>query len=616
MMELMVKGTLVAKNQDDNLVNLTSILRIAGLGDSETARLVKEDASLAERTIIDDGKYRGLWVKADAGARVARKLEIYDLVKPLFEDSLNTKTLARSFLAVTEPDTESSEAKRRKEETQENGKKKVEYEVPAASIAQFLPPLSTDIANYDQIKEACSQVLLSDTDSEAQCKALASLGHLEVPVDLHGNSILHWATLLPNLPLISQLVASGADPRRGNTAGETALIKAVSHINFYDSLSFLKLLDVLHPAIPILDARNRTILHHIVLLAGAEGRSDAAKYYLSCLVEWIIKQGPRVGITLQWFMQNLVNLQDLNGDTALNMVARIGNKAIAQQLLDVGADASLANKAGLSPEDFKLSGLKPKLQTSEPRNTKYIKESLANDGKLTGNETPVKLALESRKIMEEMQQTVADLSKFFESELKEKQTEIGQLHKELRTATAKLALARSHLETLKSSESRLNELRQKTANVTRCIEEEDAKFATICPDVPVEMGPFDPDQPFRSVELYEFVREKMEKGEPVVAQEILESRPELVAKLPPTYLLKARIRAYKENEEYLAGLARNLDEKSLALENKFRHVVSLCTGVEEAKVDDLLEGLVQAVESDPDEVDLGCVAGFLGKVAD
>ena len=56
------------------------------------------------------------------------------------------------------------------------------------------------------------------------------------------------------------------------------------------------------------------------------------------------------------FMSEIVNAQDKSGDTALNIAARIGNRSIISQLLEVGADPSIANKAGLRPVDFGVGG--------------------------------------------------------------------------------------------------------------------------------------------------------------------------------------------------------------------------------------------------------------------
>jgi regulatory protein SWI6 len=78
---------------------------------------------------------------------------------------------------------------------------------------------------------------------------------------------------------------------------------------------------------------------------------------------------------------------------------------------------------------------------------------------------------------------------------------------------------------------------------------------------------------------------------------------EYVRSLPSAAVLKARLKGYRANEGVLKDKAVKLHDRSTDLEEKFRRVVALCTGVKEDKVDSLLEGLVQAVESDPGEVD-------------
>lgn len=48
----------------------------------------------------------------------------------------------------------------------------------------------------------------------------------------------------------------------------------------------------------------------------------------------------------------MVDVQDVHGDTALNVAARVGNKRLVGLLVDAGADKARANKLGLKPADF------------------------------------------------------------------------------------------------------------------------------------------------------------------------------------------------------------------------------------------------------------------------
>ena len=82
----------------------------------------------------------------------------------------------------------------------------------------------------------------------------------------------------------------------------------------------------------------------------------------------------------------------------------------------------------------------------------------------------------------------------------------------------------------------------------------------------------------------------------------------------PVHLLRARVIAYKSNMVNLKVLATALKERSTKLEEKCRRVVALCTGVEEHRVDSLLEGLVTAVESDGHVEDISLLEGFVQAV--
>ena len=88
-----------------------------------------------------------------------------------------------------------------------------------------------------------------------------------------------------------------------------------------------------------------------------------------------------------------------------------------------------------------------------------------------------------------------------------------------------------------------------------------------------------------------------------------------IARLPSMATLKQRLEVYIQNNQSLAERRRLLKEKDGQLEVMYRKVVSLCTKVDEDRVDSVLEGLVQALDSDPlDGVEVGRVREFLRKV--
>ena len=189
---------------------------------------------------------------------------------------------------------------------------------------------------------------------------------LDMPIDNSANTALHWAATLARLPLLKTLIARGASIFRVNRVGETALIRACVVTNNLDNGSFPDLLELLGPTIEILDSRGRTVLHHIAITSAVKGRSQASKYYLESLLEFVVRQGSAPNSQQSFnngppalksmgigrFMSEIVNVQDKSGDTALNIAARIGNRSIISQLLEVGADPAIANRSNLCPIDF------------------------------------------------------------------------------------------------------------------------------------------------------------------------------------------------------------------------------------------------------------------------
>ncbi len=197
---------------------------------------------------------------------------------------------------------------------------------------------------------------------------------LDRPIDHKGNTALHWAASLGRIGLVHALVGHGASIFRVNYDGETALMRACAATNGADDDTFRGILDVVGPTIPVRDRHGRTILHKIALSSGIHGRQASTKHYLETLLGYVIRQ-PSVSASashepsftgvvegsfsqtlrptsLGRFMSEIVNAEDHAGDTALNIAARLGSKNIVDQLLEIGADAHMANRTGLKPAEF------------------------------------------------------------------------------------------------------------------------------------------------------------------------------------------------------------------------------------------------------------------------
>lgn len=243
-----------------------------------------------------------------------------------------------------------------------------------------LPPLPYEMSPDVETKRSMLMGLFMDSTATDTSKhdmlRTFTPTELDMPIDPQSHTALHWAATLARMPLLRALIAAGASPYRVNASGESALMRACLVTNSMDQGSFPDLLEVLGATIEARDQKGRTVLHHIAVTSAVKGRNAASRYYLESLLEWVVRQGsvpssqnvqtnghvpsssqsviPKMGIAR--FMCEIVNAQDSSGDTALNIAARIGNRSIISQLLEVGADPNIANRVGLRPMDFGIGG--------------------------------------------------------------------------------------------------------------------------------------------------------------------------------------------------------------------------------------------------------------------
>lgn len=182
---------------------------------------------------------------------------------------------------------------------------------------------------------------------------------IDTPLDSQGHTALHIASSLSRLSIIQALLSSPhtpADPFRGNNLGETPLMRTILSTHAYEHASLQTMLEMgLGASLLTLDTSKRSVLHHVVAVAGVKGRGVVARYYLDQILSWVAGNdaagGAGTGLSLQ-SLSSLIDLQDEHGDTPLNIAARVGSKTLVRTLLDVGARKDVANRMGLRPGDW------------------------------------------------------------------------------------------------------------------------------------------------------------------------------------------------------------------------------------------------------------------------
>ncbi|CAI1584337.1 hypothetical protein SEUBUCD650_0L02440 [Saccharomyces eubayanus] len=493
--------------------------------------------------------------------------------------------------------------------------------------------------------------------------------NLNIPVDEHGNTPLHWLTSIANLELVKNLVKHGSNRLYGDNMGESCLVKAVKSVNNYDSGTFEALLDYLYPCLILEDSMSRTILHHIIITSGMAGCSSAAKYYLDILMGWIVKKQNRPiksgdnggnksdnekgekrdsileNLDLKWIITNMLNAQDSNGDTCLNIAARLGNISIVDALLDYGADPFIANKSGLRPVDFGAGTSKLQNNNSDDKNSDMVSKE-DSDSQNDGSNKKIRTQLlknppETTSLINEVQNLLNSISKDYESETIQYNEKLENLHKELNEQRDNLASSRNQLASVKQLKDEYSSMQEQLTNLKSGIEEEEANFREESKKLGIitdessgidwESSEYDADEPFKVELISDFLEEKLQTDYDGDISKLLESESKeqimeqirnqipiekIDSMLPPTVLLKARINAYKRNDKHLSNVLHTISTKQSELENKFRRVLSLCLKIDENKVDDMLDGLLQAISSeDPQDIDTDEMQDFLKKHA-
>ncbi|KAL2133301.1 hypothetical protein VTI74DRAFT_2567 [Chaetomium olivicolor] len=487
-----------------------------------------------------------------------------------------------------------------------------------------LRPLPYDMSPEAESKRSMLMGLFMDPNGpdEAKKNVLRNMipQELDAPIDTQSHTALHWAATLSRMPLLRALIEAGASPFRVNASGETALMRACVVTNSMDHNSFPELLDVLGGTIDVRDDKGRTVLHHIAVTSAVKGRNVASRYYLESLLEWVVRQGSapssqnvpgglsapaKMGIGR--FMSEIVNAQDNSGDTALNIAARIGNRSIVSQLLEVGADPNIANRAGLRPLDFGIGA-----EAEDQRNG----EASDRDGTAQG--ASQKNRENSDEVVNSITHLISESSSLFQNELKKKQESIDALHNSLRTTSAQVGEARRHLEALQEKLKAQQLTRQKVFNLKRAYQEEEYHLLQLEQrhgrlDV---SGPTSWETELQTVldDIAASSKTQRQNADSPVNGYVSSATEEQMARLPSAAVLRARINALRERSSQTRRAVEALQARSKEKELKYRRLVSLCTKRPEAEVDALLDTLTRAVESEKGELEIGRVRRFLGGV--
>ncbi|KAJ6581499.1 transcription factor [Mycena capillaripes] len=454
--------------------------------------------------------------------------------------------------------------------------------------------------------------LLRELTPDSGASSATPAFEIDTILDDQGHTALHLAASLAHLRTVASLIVTGADIHRGNHLGETPLIRACLATHSCDTQTFDTLISTLGSSVRTLDTSRKSVLHHVTSLAGVKGRGSIARYYLDKIFYFIAQnQGGD--------FRTLVDLQDEHGDTALNIAARVGNRSMVRTLLDVGANRMLPNKLGLRPGDFGV-------ETEELSSGSRPEDILAV--LRTGPPPPVQ---KSQDVIADMTVMIQSLSTDFQSEIKSKQDALDVTQAHLRAATRELSEQRKQIQAWQARCGELDQISQRVRNIEKALVEEDQFDWTGRSN-----GSGDPDAEGEVEDETEDANAGDENnGGPAfqwrgtnstmvgVGGSIdISANVDAEPPIPPTDSVASLIRLrrlklwHARMEDLMKARLKGLQGASAEKEYQCKKIVALCAQIPIDKVEEMLENLVMAVESEAQIVDIGRVSGFMQKVRD
>lgn len=162
-------------------------------------------------------------------------------------------------------------------------------------------------------------------------------------IDDEGHTALHWAASIGNLNLVHLLLSKGANPLVVSNYGLNPLSKSISFNNCHDLKNFPQIIEALETCLINTDINGRTPLHYLCQFSKVGTKLPALSYYLGIIFNKLVfmsESNKGTGVNL---MKNVIDHQDVNGDTCLHIAARSRCTEFVKFFLSNGARDDLIN---------------------------------------------------------------------------------------------------------------------------------------------------------------------------------------------------------------------------------------------------------------------------------
>lgn len=160
------------------------------------------------------------------------------------------------------------------------------------------------------------------------------------PIDDKGHTALHWASAMGDMEVVKDLVRKGASIEAQSQNGETPLMRSVIFTNCFDRQNMERLSALLIRTVNMQEFHGSTVFHNIAGTTQRKSKYSCARYYMDCLLNRMSE------VLSPDAVEQVLNTQDQNGDTAITIAARHGARKCVRSLLGRNAAVDIPNLAG------------------------------------------------------------------------------------------------------------------------------------------------------------------------------------------------------------------------------------------------------------------------------
>ncbi|ODV90504.1 hypothetical protein CANCADRAFT_60803 [Tortispora caseinolytica NRRL Y-17796] len=407
--EIMVNNVAVMRRRADGWCNATQILKIANFDKPQRTRILEREVQVGQHEKVQGGygKYQGTWIPIDRSIELATKYKVFDAMKPIleYEPTAESPPLAPKHVSAAKREGSTRGRGRGRGRGGSTGStrggRKSSKSTPAPASSNFPSLVAAASMADSEIDSASVSSISSISEGENDPTRPfhfppPAYGHsprgplsprtdyanklldyfmtaddssipdflLNPPKDFNINQVIddeghtafHWACAMGHVNVMRVLINAGADIRATNNSGQTPLVRAIMFTNNYDWRTFPQVLDLLIETIFMLDRYRQNIFHHIATTTCLKSKGAAALYYSEViLTKFALIQSDQMTGSVQNMSSDALNLlqsQDLDGDTPLTIAARNGARPLVKCFLAYNCDPTIPNTQGHTAQDY------------------------------------------------------------------------------------------------------------------------------------------------------------------------------------------------------------------------------------------------------------------------